>query len=105
MSAASSQKLFPEGGSSPVARESRRLGEDRYQFIVQASRDSVALLAMGHVPPFKFWKFCSCCQFNCTNFENYRRKTCITVSSILPELGLSKIAKRPFRVNAKCTDD
>src|SRR6218665_365133 len=54
MSAASSQKLFPEGGSGPVARESRRLGEDRYQFIVQASRDSVALLAMGHVPPSSF---------------------------------------------------
>ena len=38
--------------------------------------------------PLKFWKccaFCSCCQLNCKNVENYLRKTWITFSSILLE--------------------
>src|SRR6218665_2627826 len=29
--------------------------------------------------------FCSCCQLNCKNFENYQRRTCNTFSYISPE--------------------
>ena len=42
--------------------------------------------ALGHVPLLKFWKFCSfcsCCQLNCTNADNYKRKTYRPINVLL----------------------
>src|SRR6218665_3945809 len=46
------------------------------------------LWGIGARTPLEFWKFCvfcSYCQLNCKKFENYQRKTCISVSYIFPE--------------------